>query len=62
MSTVHIKVSKQEEQIQNARKEWKQAQKIAAEKLENYKTLKGDYYKTKKLEKISESSLITQAA
>jgi len=40
-----VKVSEQEEKIQSARKKWKVAQSISEQLMEEYKTLKGDFYK-----------------
>lgn len=40
-----VKVSEREEQIQKARKKWKVAQSISDQLMEEYKTLKGDFYK-----------------
>ena len=40
-----VKVSEREEQIQTARKKWKVAQSISDQLMEEYKTLKGDFYK-----------------
>ena len=42
-----VKVSEREEQIQTARKKWKVTQSISDQLMEEYKTLKGDFYKKK---------------
>lgn len=40
-----VKISEREEEIQVARKKWKVAQSISEQLLQEYKTLKGDFYK-----------------
>jgi hypothetical protein len=44
---VRVKVSKKEEQIQKARKEWLKARDESERLLKIYKTTKGDFYKSK---------------
>lgn len=42
---VNVQIPMKEQNIQKARKVWKEAQVIADEKLSSYKEIKGDYYK-----------------
>ena len=44
---VRVKVSLREEQIQKARKEWLKAREESERLLTNYKTTKGNFYKSK---------------